>query len=210
MRLRPYRPKTKVQWSFTTNSLKSIHFIAIPCKVKDNFLARSSILGVGRGPLRSAYCQNNEISWFDWRLLKKHGDIHRFVKHLIAYRLNRDLSLDEHHLTLNQLLAHQKIDWHGVRLGQPDWSHDSHSLAFTVPSLKGRFLFHVMLNAYWEALEFELPPPAKGPDSRWRRLLDTFLDPPYDICAVEKAPAVSTLTYLVQPRSVVLLFSSVL
>ncbi len=157
----------------------------------------------------NAYCQNNEISWFDWRLLKKHGDIHRFVQHLIAYRLNRDLSREEHNFTLNQLLAYQKIDWHGVRLGQPDWSHDSRSLAFTVPSLKGRFLFHVMLNAYWEALEFELPPPAKGPDYRWRRLLDTFLDSPYDICAVEKAPAVSTLTYLVQPRSVVLLFSPV-
>ena len=39
----------------------------------------------------NAYCQDNEISWFDWRLLERHGDIHRFVKQLVGYRLRRDL-----------------------------------------------------------------------------------------------------------------------
>jgi len=29
----------------------------------------------------NAYCQDNEISWFDWTLLQKHPGIHRFVKH---------------------------------------------------------------------------------------------------------------------------------
>ena len=27
----------------------------------------------------NAYCQDNEISWFDWTLLEKHADVHRFV-----------------------------------------------------------------------------------------------------------------------------------
>ena len=34
----------------------------------------------------NAYCQDNEISWFDWSLLEKHRDIHRFVKILIENR----------------------------------------------------------------------------------------------------------------------------
>ena len=39
----------------------------------------------------NAYCQDNETSWFDWTLLEKHADVHRFVRLLIARRLLRDL-----------------------------------------------------------------------------------------------------------------------
>jgi isoamylase len=35
----------------------------------------------------NAYCQYNEISWFDWTLLSKHADVYRFVRVLIARRL---------------------------------------------------------------------------------------------------------------------------
>ena len=39
----------------------------------------------------NAYCQDNEISWFDWRLLERHADVHRFVKQLIAFRQHPDV-----------------------------------------------------------------------------------------------------------------------
>ena len=39
----------------------------------------------------NAYCQDNETSWFDWTLLAKHADVHRFVTQLNARRLLRDL-----------------------------------------------------------------------------------------------------------------------
>ena len=42
----------------------------------------------------NAYCQDNEISWFDWGLLEKHADIHRFLKLLIARRLLRDIEAE--------------------------------------------------------------------------------------------------------------------
>jgi isoamylase len=42
----------------------------------------------------NAFCQNNEISWFDWTLVEKHADLHRFVRHLIALRMNRDLPVE--------------------------------------------------------------------------------------------------------------------
>src|SRR4030095_1576278 len=38
----------------------------------------------------NAYCQDNEGNWFDWSLLVKHEDVHRFVKLLIARRTLRD------------------------------------------------------------------------------------------------------------------------
>jgi isoamylase len=65
-------------------------------------------------------------------------------------------------LSLNQLLERAKIEWHGVKLGSPDWSEHSHSLAFSLQSLRARFLIHSMLNAYWEPLTFELPPVPAG------------------------------------------------
>ena len=34
----------------------------------------------------NAYCQDSDISWFDWSLLERHADIHRFVKGLIRFR----------------------------------------------------------------------------------------------------------------------------
>jgi glycogen operon protein len=36
------------------------------------------------------YCQDNETNWFDWSLLKRHEDVHRFTKLLIAKRLLRE------------------------------------------------------------------------------------------------------------------------
>jgi glycogen operon protein len=90
-------------------------------------------------------------------------------------------------------------------LKHPDWSDQSHSIAFTLRSLHGRFLFHGMLNAYWEPLSFELPSVPADHRHGWRRCIDTALDAPDDICFWEAAPVVKQATYLVQPRSVVLL-----
>jgi glycogen operon protein len=152
----------------------------------------------------NAYCQDSDTSWFDWSLLERHGDIHRFVKALNAFRQRRDIVVEGGTLSLNQLLRRARIEWHGVALKRPDWSNDSHSLAFTLRSLRGRFLLHGMLNAYWEPLTFELPPAAEHQQA-WRRCIDTALESPDDICPWESASVVTQATYLVQPRSVVLL-----
>ena len=155
----------------------------------------------------NAYCQDNELNWFDWRLVEHHADVHRFVKALTAFRQRRDVLAETGTLSLNQLLERAKIDWHGTALNQPDWGEHSHAIAFTLRSLRGRFLLHGIFNAYWEPLTFELPPvpPAPGPTHRWRRCIDTALPSPDDIAAWDAAPAVEQTTYVVQPRSVALL-----
>ena len=153
----------------------------------------------------NAYCQDNEISWFDWTLLDRHPGLHRFVTSLIAFRQRRDVMVGGTQLTLNQLLQRSRIDWHGVALYQPDWSDQSRSLAFCLTSFNGCFELHGMLNAYWEPLRFELPPAGISNHRAWRRWIDTSLPSPDDIVDWERAPQISDTTYLVQPRSVAFL-----
>jgi glycogen operon protein len=155
----------------------------------------------------NAYCQDSEISWFDWTLLERHADIHRFAKALCAFRQRRDVVAEGSTLSLNQLLQRAKIQWSGVDLNRPDWGDHSHSLAMTLESLRARFLFHVMFNAYWQPLAFELPPTASE-GQRWQRCLDTALVSPDDIRSLTEAPTITGSRYVVEPRSVVLLAMS--
>jgi isoamylase len=155
----------------------------------------------------NAYCQDNPVSWLDWTLVDQHRDLHRFVKRLIGLRLSRELAAGEHGLTLSQLLGRARIEWHGLRLGQPDWGERSHSLACTLSSLSGRSVFHLVANAYWEPLRFELPVLPAGPQSGWHRLIDTARPAPDDIAEPGSAAPVSDGHYLAQPRSVVLLIA---
>src|SRR4030095_16642596 len=83
------------------------------------------------------YCQDNEISWFDWTLLDRHPDMHRFVTALTAFRQRRDV-VTIGNLTLKELLDRARIEWHGVTLDQPDWAEHSRAIAFTVHSVTAR------------------------------------------------------------------------
>ena len=152
----------------------------------------------------NAYCQDGPISWFDWTLFDRHADLHRFVKTLTAFRQRRDV-VKEAGMSLNELLRRAPIEWHGVALNRPDWGDHSHSLAFTLRSLRARFLLHVMLNAYWEPLTFQLPVLPADSQHPWRRCIDTALASPDDIAPWETAPAVEAAAYVAQARSVVVL-----
>jgi isoamylase len=120
-------------------------------------------------------------------------------------RMNRNLPIERLDMTLNELLRRQPFQWHGVKLHAPDWGHESHTVAATVPLLGYELILHLIINAYWEPLEFEIPPLEAG--EWWRRSVDTYLDPPEDICAWADAPTLPGSTYRVQPRSVVILLA---
>jgi glycogen operon protein len=158
----------------------------------------------------NAYCQDNEISWLDWSLLQRHQDIHRFAKSLIAMRLRSDMSIEDPGISLNQFLREAGIGWHGVKLSQPDWSADSHSIAVTARSIRGRFIIHFMVNAYWEELQFEVPSARELSATDWRRWIDTYRESPHDItCSWDEAAVVQETIYPVQPRSIVVLFARI-
>jgi len=160
-----------------------------------------------QGGNNNAYCQDNETSWFDWEQLERHADVHRFVRLLIAGRLQRDVALTDPAMTLNRLLGQARLEWHGVRLGEPDWRDDSHSLALSAWTLGRRMAFHLMINAWREPLAFELPPAPDLPGGRWRRWLDTSLPSPADIVPLDEAPVVGKGTYELPSRSVAVVFA---
>jgi isoamylase len=157
----------------------------------------------------NAYCQDNEISWFDWTLAETHADLHRFVSLLNARRLLRDLEHERQRVTLNQLIAQASKAWHGVKVGQPDWGENSHSLAFEAELRQEGLRVYLILNAYKDALEFELPPAGDGAAGAWRRWIDTALASPQDIAESPAAPAISGPVYRAAARSVVVLFREI-
>jgi glycogen operon protein len=156
----------------------------------------------------NAYCHDDESVWFDWTGIEKHRDVHRFARLLIARRLLRDTAPERERMTLNQLISGAFKDWHGVKLHQPDWGYDSHSIAFCARLSDPDRLIHFIFNAYWEALDFELPPLDDAVRNPWRRWIDTYLDSPEDIVEWQDSIAVAGSTYRVGPRSVVLLWAA--
>jgi isoamylase len=153
----------------------------------------------------NAYCQDNETSWFDWTFLTKHPDIHRFVTLLNARRVLRDAEPERQRVSLSQLLRGVNLTWHGVKLNEPDWGENSHSIAFNVEVKEAKLLFHVILNAYWEPLDFALPRLDYAAENPWRRWIDTALESPHDISEWAKAEPFHGYNYRTESRSVVIL-----
>jgi glycogen operon protein len=93
-----------------------------------------------------------------------------------------------------------------VKLNQPDWSSFSHSIVIGGELKREGVLVHVILNAYWEPLDFELPTLRDG-RKNWRRWIDTALEPPEDIREWNAEQPVLGTSYRVAARSLVLLIA---
>jgi len=147
----------------------------------------------------NAYNQDTPVAWFDWDQVRQHAGLLRFVRELIRFRLRYTADPDDDNYTLADELRCAHIAWHGTHLNQPDWRLDSHSLAVTITTKRGRTM-HMIFNAYWGALRFDLPL-----DHAWMRVVDTSLPSPEDITSLESAYPVGAACYPAGPRSVVLL-----
>jgi glycogen operon protein len=153
-----------------------------------------------QGGNNNAYCQGNPTSWFDWNGLENHAGLLRFVQKIVHFYRHHSLFQQEKFWTDP---AGPDVIWHGVTLNQPDWSRDSHSLAFELTDPDDNEHLYIILNTYWDPLEFELPPlPAP---KRWQRVVDTSLASPDDFAnPVVKLPK-GKHSYNVPARSAVIL-----
>jgi isoamylase len=151
----------------------------------------------------NTYCQDNELSWFDWRDLRRHAGLLRFVQRLTRFTQDLAILREERFWAETEQDEAAHIVWHGVELERPDLEVDSHSLAFELHHPEDREHLHVLLNAYWEPLSFALPPLPAG--EGWHRIVDTALDSPDDFCEPETAPPVDQDRYEVGARSAVIL-----
>ncbi len=155
----------------------------------------------------NAYCHDDESAWFDWDLVKKHSDVHRFVQYVIRRRMKRDVGPEQQRMTLAQLLDVGIKGWHGIKLNRPDWNDYSHSVALSVQITSENLFLYFVFNAYWEPLDFELPTLDSSDGSCWRRWVDTYLDSPQDVVEWEAAPLIMGSAYRTGPRSVVVLWA---
>ncbi|HZZ73459.1 MAG TPA: alpha-amylase family glycosyl hydrolase, partial [Pirellulales bacterium] len=158
-----------------------------------------------QGGNNNAYSHDNEISWFDWGLLDRHSDLLRFVRLLCARRGLRDTENEHARVSLVTMLQNATKAWHGVRLNEPDWGDGSHAVALE-GLLRGENLrFYLVLNAFWEALDFELP--GLPGQAVWRCWIDTARPSPEDVVDWAEAPAIAGSVYPVAARSVVMLYA---
>jgi glycogen operon protein len=154
----------------------------------------------------NAYCQDNEISWFDWNLVEKNSEMLRFWQQMIKFRRQHSVIHRSRFFTgaINDR-GLPDISWHGCELNTPNWNDpNARSLAFTLAGFDGESDLHVMCNMYWDALEFALP---TVPGRRWYRSVDTAQLSPLDIAEAGMEEEITSSHYLVSGRSVVVLIS---
>jgi len=162
----------------------------------------------------NAYCQDNEISWFDWDAAASNQDLTEFFRKAIAltrrfpilqrrkFYLGTDLDAD----------GVPDLTWFSADLGLPTWQ-DTNARTICVQldaSEDGtncgvdRLFF--VLNGHHESQRVLLPP--LGVDRGWHRSIDTSLPAGEDFLQsgeeVEIDPADH---YIVNPRSTVLLLA---
>jgi glycogen operon protein len=169
----------------------------------------------------NAYCQDNEISWLDWRLAEKNAGLLRFFQLMIAFR-KRCALLRRSTFQLNGEGGFH-ISWHGTKRMKPDWSSESRSVAMQLTQLhRGlqvpatfaenwadqsgpRDDLHFIANAYSGDLEFELP---QIGEHEWFRVVDTAEASPLDIAEDgQEFPLLSQESYIVKARSVAIFVS---
>jgi len=151
----------------------------------------------------NTYCQNNELSWFNWDGLEDQWDLWCFIRKLINFTQGLKVFSQQRLLEVTYASHEPHLVWHGVKLGNPDWSENSHSLAFSLRHPEAKEHLHIILNAYWESLEFELPPLEEN--EYWYCIIDTSLPLNQIACNLEEATLVEAPTYLVEPRTCVVL-----
>jgi isoamylase len=168
-------------------------------------LAGDEIRRTQRGN-NNAYNQDNDTSWIDWTQADSHQDVLRYFQRVIAFRqAHPALSRPYFYTGETNERGMTDITWHGTRLNSPGFGDPkAHALACTIAGFHNYPDLHVMMNMFWEQLDFEVPAHTRR---RWGRAIDTFAPSPHDIASVGQEPAFAGSSCTVQGRSIVVLVS---
>jgi glycogen operon protein len=163
----------------------------------------------------NAYCQDNEISWFDWSLKNQNHGLYRFAKEIIALRLRHPGFMRPEFYTGREgsYNALPDITWFDEKGGALDWMGKNLYLALRMDGTKADILadrddndFYIMLNSGLQDCVFHFCAAPNG--KNWFRSVDTALSSPEDIySAGSEQDLGGALSYTVQSRSIVILLS---
>jgi isoamylase len=153
----------------------------------------------------NAYCQDNEVSWFDWDLVNENSDMLRFVREMISFRRCHPCLMHKRFLkgTRASGATFPDVTWHGIRLHEPAWADpNAQVLAITLGAAEAyEEDLHVILNMSEKNIDVSLPDPV---GRSWYRAVDTAKPSPADIVERDRQCVVDGDSYGVSPRSVVL------
>jgi isoamylase len=166
-------------------------------------LAGDEVLGTQQGN-NNGYCQDNELSWFDWTLTETNREMLRFVTKMIAFRkrhpclMHRDFLRGEK----EEGVPFPDVSWHGIRLGEPLWNDpNAQVLAYTLGRQRGEEEdLHIIFNMSDQGVKMPLPPLS---GRAWNRAIDTGQPSPGDIFEPAGQHRVKESSYPVSPRSIV-------
>jgi glycogen operon protein len=165
----------------------------------------------------NAYCQDNEISWYDWSLVEKNKGLFRFVKEMIAFRLRHPGFMRPEFYTGREgnYNATPDISWYNEKGPIPDWDRLGYNLALQVNGSQADVArdkdvndFYIMFNAGLDPVVFSIPSATSPGHKRWFRAVDTSMSSPKDILpAGSEEPLEMPYKYRVKARSMAILVS---
>jgi glycogen operon protein len=147
-------------------------------------LAGDEVLRTQRGN-NNSYCQDNQINWFDWRLLERNQEMLRFCQALIAFRCRQPNVRRAAFLTGNAsrpgLLP--DVSWYGVNGKPVNWNSTFNSITSVLGTSgledKSARPVMMMMHSGSKPQEFVLPPGVAS--LKWRLFVDTAAEPPGDV-----------------------------
>jgi glycogen operon protein len=146
------------------------------------------------------YCQDNAISWYDWRLVERNAGLVRFVSRLIGLRKAHPV------LGADRFYTDAEIGWFGCDGRSPDWHGRDNRLGCVIGGGESRqgAVLCLMFNATLQPARFILPSPPAG---AWRVVVDTAQSSPADAPDPGSQPTAGGELVLV-PRSTIVLRSA--
>lgn len=164
-------------------------------------------LAVPKGGNNNPYCQDNEISWLNWKLLEENKDLFEFFKKMIALRQNHQV-LRNSKLPANcGLPAFSK---HGTEPWYLDPAPETSFLGVMLASRNAQDsqdeIAYVGINSHWMSQIIHLPDLPFG--LFWKLAVDTGLPSGQDCEAQMNKMKKVGPTMELQPRSVILLFAA--
>ncbi len=136
----------------------------------------------------NAYCQDNEISWIDWRNHDRHAEMFRFTKEMIRFRKQHPVLRKGIFFTGAPPAGSPRpdIEWHGHKLYAPEWNSETPIVACCINGASADTGIadadiYMAFNPTLFNRIIEIPPSPGG--GRWLLKADTSRTSPYDICA---------------------------
>lgn len=145
----------------------------------------------------NAYCQDNEISWLDWRLAQKNAGVVRFFQMLIALRKNHPVFSRADFFSHDRRAKNREIIWQSDKKDQENWAPQCQVLCFLLSGKQNKTDndFFVILNGHKQFREVEIPAALNG--RKWRLIIDTSLHPPHDFISEGSADLLQTNSLMV-------------